>query len=161
MCGICGEVRFDGGRVEPSTILSMREAMLHRGPDAGGLFVSPDASAGLGFRRLKIVDLSDSANQPLPNEDGSVHVVFNGEIYNFAGLREGLIQRGHRFRSRTDSEVIVHLYEEYGADCIDKLYGMCASGICDEREQRLVLARDRTGKKPLFYVKTRDRLAFA
>src|SRR5689334_1257032 len=136
MCGICGEVRFGGGRVEPSAIVSMREAMLHRGPDDVGLFVSPDASVGLGFRRLKIVDLSDSANQPLPNEDGSVHVVFNGEIYNFAGLREGLIQRGHRFRSHGDSEVIVHLYEEYGPNCIDKLDGMFAIGIWDERQRR-------------------------
>src|SRR5262245_41776189 len=115
MCGISGEVSFDARPIDPHAIAAMRDALVHRGPDAAGLHVSPSATAGLGFRRLKILDLSDSANQPLPNEDGSVHVVFNGEIYNFAPLRHELLQRGHQFRSRTDSEVIVHLYEELGA----------------------------------------------
>lgn len=160
MCGICGEVRFDGGRVEAGVVAAMRDRLMHRGPDAAGLHVSPDGSAALGFRRLSIVDLSDSANQPLPNEDGSVHVVFNGEIYNFAGLREELLGRSHTFRSRTDSEVIVHLYEEYGAGCIEKLDGMFAIGIWDNREKRLVLARDRAGKKPLFYMHAGNRMVF-
>jgi asparagine synthase (glutamine-hydrolysing) len=113
MCGLCGEVRFDGGPVEAGAVVAMRDQMPHRGPDASGLYVSPSAAAGLGFRRLKIVDLSDVANQPMPNEDGSVQLVFNGEIYNFQGLRDDLARRGHRFRSRSDTEVIVHLYEEY------------------------------------------------
>ena len=97
MCGICGEIRFDGGSVDPRIIAGMRDRMLHRGPDASGLYVSPKGAAGLGFRRLKIIDLSDVANQPMANADGSVQVVFNGEIYNFASLREGLVQRGHVF----------------------------------------------------------------
>jgi len=160
MCGIVGEVRFDGGPVEVGTVAAMRDRLVHRGPDSAGLYLAPDARAALGFRRLAIVDLSTSANQPLPNEDGSVHVVFNGEIYNFAGLREDLIRRGHTFRSRTDSEVIVHLYEEYGPGCIDKLDGMFAIGIWDDRLKRLVLARDRAGKKPLFYMHTRNRIVF-
>jgi asparagine synthase (glutamine-hydrolysing) len=161
MCGLCGEVRFDGGPVEAAAVTSMRDQMPHRGPDASGLYVSPTASAGLGFRRLKIVDLSDVANQPMPNEDGSVHVVFNGEIYNFHGLRQELLGRGHQFRSRSDTEVIVHLYEEYGPQCIDRLDGMFAIAIWDDRRQRLVLARDRAGKKPLFYLNNASRIVFA
>jgi asparagine synthase (glutamine-hydrolysing) len=161
MCGLCGEVRFDGGPVEPAGVIAMRDQMPHRGPDASGLHISPRASAGLGFRRLKIVDLSEAANQPLPNEDGTVHVVFNGEIYNFRELRESLLSRGHRFRSRTDTEVIVHLYEEYGEACIDKLDGMFAIAIWDDRNQRLVLARDRAGKKPLFYLNDGKHVVFA
>ena len=93
MCGICGEVRFDGGQVAAGSVEAMRDRLVHRGPDASGLYVSPDGAVALGFRRLKIVDLSDSANQPLPNEDWSVQVVFNGEIYNFAGLRADLLLR--------------------------------------------------------------------
>jgi asparagine synthase (glutamine-hydrolysing) len=161
MCGLCGEVRFDGGPVEAPAVVSMRDQMPHRGPDASGLYISPTATAGLGFRRLKIVDLSDVANQPMPNEDGTVHVVFNGEIYNFQRLREELLARGHTFRSRSDTEVIVHLYEEYGAECIDRLDGMFAIAIWDDRQRRLILARDRAGKKPLFYLRDRDRIVFA
>ena len=161
MCGLCGEVRFDGGPVEAAAVMAMRDQMPHRGPDASGLYVSPTARAGLGFRRLKIVDLSDVANQPMANEDGSVRLVFNGEIYNFQGLREELLGRGHQFRSRSDTEVIVHLYEEYGPECIDKLDGMFAIAIWDDRRQRLVLARDRAGKKPLFYLHDGRRIAFA
>lgn len=161
MCGLCGEVSFDDGPVEAGGVVAMRDQMPHRGPDASGLYVSPTARAGLGFRRLKIVDLSDLANQPMPNEDGSVQVVLNGEIYNFQGLREELIARGHRFRSRSDTEVIVHLYEEYGPECIDRLDGMFAIALWDERRQRLVLARDRAGKKPLFYLNTGSRMVFA
>ena len=161
MCGLCGEVRFDGGPVEAAAVASMRDQMPHRGPDASGLYVSPRASAGLGFRRLKIVDLSALANQPMGNEDGTVQVVFNGEIYNFQRLREELLGRGHQFRSRSDTEVIVHLYEELGPKCIDRLDGMFAIAIWDERRQRLVLARDRAGKKPLYYLSNGNRIVFA
>ena len=161
MCGLCGEVRFDGGVVDARSVASMRDQMPHRGPDAAGLYVSPAATAGLGFRRLKIVDLSSVANQPMPNEDGSVQVVFNGEIYNFQGLRDQLLSRGHTFRSRSDTEVIAHLYEEYGPQCIDRLDGMFAIAIWDDRRQRLVLARDRAGKKPLFYLNDGRRMVFA
>jgi asparagine synthase (glutamine-hydrolysing) len=154
-------MRFDGGRVHPAVINTMRDQMLHRGPDASGLYISPNAAAGLGFRRLAIVDLNAVANQPLGNEDGTVQVVFNGEIYNFQTLRDDLLSRGHQFRSRSDTEVIVHLYEEYGPGCIDKLDGMFALAIWDDRRQRLVLARDRTGKKPLFYLNDGTRIVFA
>jgi asparagine synthase (glutamine-hydrolysing) len=161
MCGLCGEFRFDGGAVDAAVVGAMRDRMPHRGPDAAGLHISPNSAAGLGFRRLSIVDLSEVANQPMPNEDGSAHVLFNGEIYNFRILREELLARGHRFRSRGDAEVIVHLYEEYGAEAIDRLDGMFAIAIWDERRQRLVLARDRAGKKPLFYLNDGRRIVFA
>jgi asparagine synthase (glutamine-hydrolysing) len=161
MCGLCGEVRFDGGPIEAAAVVAMRDRMPHRGPDASGLYVSPDGRAGLGFRRLKIVDLSALANQPMGNEDGTVQVVFNGEIYNFQGLRDELVSRGHQFRSRSDTEVIVHLYEELGPQCIERLDGMFAMAIWDVRRRRLVLARDRAGKKPLFYLNTGSRMVFA
>lgn len=161
MCGICGEVRFGGGEVLSDDIVRMRENLTHRGPDAAGLFVSGDRRAGLGFRRLRVIDLSPEADQPMPNEDGSVQLVFNGEIYNFAELRHELEQKGHRFRSRSDSEVIVHLYEEEGTGGVAKLDGMFALAIWDDRVKRLVLARDRAGKKPLFYSSTREGFVFA
>ncbi len=138
----------------------MNAALRHRGPDAEGLWMR--GRGVLGHRRLSIIDLSVEANQPLLNEDGSVGVVANGEIYNFAELREDLIRRGHVFRSHSDCEVIVHLYEEYGPDCVAKLKGMFAFGLWDARLGRLVLARDRAGKKPLFFRRLPDGgLAFA
>ena len=127
----------------------MNAALAHRGPDAEGIWTR--GRAALGHRRLSIIDLSPEANQPLLNEDGSIGVVVNGEIYNFAELREGLVARGHVFRSKSDSEVVVHLYEEHGAHCVALLKGMFALAIWDSRTERLVLARDRAGKKPLFY----------
>ncbi len=161
MCGFCGEVRIDGGVIVPEAIAAMRDQMPHRGPDASGLYTSPSGRAGLGFRRLKIVDLSDGANQPMPNEDGTVQVVFNGEIYNFRALRAQLQNQGHRFRSRSDTEVIAHLYEEQGLDAIERLDGMFALAIWDERRGRLVLARDRAGKKPLYYRTSGESVLFA
>jgi len=139
----------------------MRDRLVHRGPDSSGVFVSPSGFGGLAFRRLRIIDLTPNANQPMPNEDGSVHVAFNGEIYNFRELRRGLAARGHRFHSASDTEAIVHLYEENGPDCIADLEGMFAIAIWDERAQRLTLARDRAGKKPLFYYQSDRVLAFA
>jgi len=159
MCGICGEVRFDGRHVEPSHLAGMRETLVHRGPDSEGLYASNDGRAGLGFRRLRIIDLSPNADQPMPNEDGAVRVVFNGEIYNYRELRRGLESR-HTFRSHSDTEVIVHLYEEMGPGAVAHLDGMFALAIWDERNRRLVLARDRTGKKPLFYAQTARHLVF-
>jgi asparagine synthase (glutamine-hydrolysing) len=161
MCGICGELRTAGGTTSPERIVGMRDALIHRGPDAAGLYLSPDRRMGLGFRRLRIIDLSPDADQPMANEDGSVRLVFNGEIYNFRALRTELEGKGHRFRSKSDSEVIVHLYEEEGVAAIARLDGMFAIAIWDEREKRLVLARDRAGKKPLFYAHTRDSFVFA
>ena len=161
MCGICGELRFEDGRTSAETIRGMRDVLVHRGPDDAGVFVSATGQVGLGFRRLRIIDLTPNASQPMPNEDGSVHVVFNGEIYNFVSLRKDLLARGHRFRSHSDTEVIVHLYEEKGADCVADLDGMFALAIWDERNHRLTMARDRAGKKPLFYYRDGERLLFA
>jgi asparagine synthase (glutamine-hydrolysing) len=160
MCGICGELCFGERRTSAERIVAMREALVHRGPDDAGVFVSPDRRIGLGFRRLRIIDLSRDANQPMTNEDGSVHLVFNGEIYNFRALRDELEQKGHRFRSRSDTEVIVHLYEEEGRECVARLDGMFALAIWDARKKRLLLARDRAGKKPLFYYRSGDTVAF-
>jgi asparagine synthase (glutamine-hydrolysing) len=161
MCGICGELRFDGQPAREAHLMAMRDRLVHRGPDASGAYIAPDQRAGFGFRRLRIIDLSANGNQPMTNEDGTVHVVFNGEIYNFRELRQNLIARGHHFRSHTDTEVIVHLYEEAGSDCIVDLDGMFAIAIWDERAKRLTLARDRAGKKPVFYYRDERLLAFA
>jgi asparagine synthase (glutamine-hydrolysing) len=161
MCGICGELRFDGGVTSAERIVDMRELLVHRGPDAAGLYLSPHRRAGLGFRRLRIIDLSRDADQPMPNEDGTVQVVFNGEIYNFRALRAELEAKGHRFRSKSDTEVIVHLYEEEGSSAVARLDGMFALAIWDDRAQRMTLARDRAGKKPLFYRRTDDAFVFA
>jgi asparagine synthase (glutamine-hydrolysing) len=161
MCGICGELRFDGAPVRDEVIVSMREVLHHRGPDDGGLFVSDDRRAGLGFRRLRIVDLHPRANQPMANEDGAIRLVFNGEIYNFLDLRRELEPRGHIFRSDSDTETIVHLYEEYGLDAIERLEGMFALALWDGRTGRLILARDRAGKKPLFYRRDARHIVFA
>src|SRR4051812_6842013 len=161
MCGICGELTFDGAPVREERLVAMRDRLGHRGPHSFGAYVSPRGMGGVAFRRLRIIHLSAHARQPLANEDGSVQVVFNGEIYNYKALREGLVARGHRFRSQSDTEIIVHLYEEKGLDCIADLDGMFAIAIWDERAQRLTLARDRAGKKPLFYYRDHRMLAFA
>ena len=127
----------------------MNDALAHRGPDADGIWSR--GRAALGHRRLSIIDLSPEARQPLLNEDGTIGVVVNGEIYNFVELRDDLVKRGHVFRSGSDSEVVVHLYEEYGADCVARLDGMFALALWDAGRDRLLLARDRAGKKPLVY----------
>jgi asparagine synthase (glutamine-hydrolysing) len=161
MCGICGELRFDGRAPEPDAVAAMRDRLVHRGPDAAGEYGAASGLARLGFRRLRIIDLSANANQPMANEDGTVHVVFNGEIYNFRELRARLVARGHAFRSHSDTETIVHLYEDAGDAAIAELDGMFAIAIWDDRRRRLTLARDRAGKKPLFYYRDRRLLAFA
>ena len=135
----------------------MADAIAHRGPDDEGYYAS--GPVGLGFRRLSIIDLH-TGHQPIANEDGTVWIVFNGEIYNFQELREQLLAKGHKFTSKTDTEVIVHLYEEYGADCVTRLRGMFAFAIWDERKQLLMLARDRVGIKPLYYWKGPSSLIF-
>ena len=161
MCGICGELRFDGRPPREADLVAMRDRLLHRGPDSDGIYVSPSGGGGLGFRRLRIIDLTPNASQPMANEDGTVWLIFNGEVYNFQDLRKHLVARGHRFRSQSDSETIVHLYEEKGADAIDDLDGMFALAIWDERHRRLTLARDRAGKKPLFQYRSDRLFAFA
>lgn len=162
MCGICGELSVDGQAPARAAVLAaMTDRIQHRGPDHGATYVSDDGRAGLGFRRLSIIDLRAAANQPIPNEDGAVQLVFNGEIYNYRDLRKGLVARGHQFRSQADSEVIVHLYEELGDKAIDELDGMFALGIWDARAGRLTLARDRAGKKPLYLWRGSGRVVFA
>ncbi|MGA1794322.1 MAG: asparagine synthase (glutamine-hydrolyzing) [bacterium] len=159
MCGICGGILFDAQRVmDRGLIRRMATQLVHRGPDAEGIYCS--GPAGLGHRRLSIIDLSPLGRQPMPNEDSSIHLVVNGEIYNYLPLRADLEKRGHTFRSRSDSEVILHLYEELGEECISSLWGMFSLALWDERRKRLLLARDRIGKKPLFYAITRDGLFF-
>jgi asparagine synthase (glutamine-hydrolysing) len=159
MCGICGIVSIDPReRITSSMVVHMRDTLTHRGPDDCGVYIGP--GVGLGHRRLSIIDLSPDGRQPMVNENGTVFVVFNGEIYNFESLRRRLIAEGHRFKSRTDSEVIVHLYEEHGPDCVRYMRGMFAFGVWDERHRSLLLARDRLGKKPLFYRFDGERLLF-
>jgi asparagine synthase (glutamine-hydrolysing) len=160
MCGICGI--FDtGGQGERSAPLvrQMASTLAHRGPDDEGFYVSPFCT--LGHRRLKIIDLSSLGHQPMANEDRTVWVSFNGEIYNYLDLRAELVRRGHEFRSKTDTEVLVHLYEEKGADFLNDLNGMFALALWDSRRQLLMLARDRFGKKPLYYLMDGGCLAFA
>lgn len=157
MCAINGIIQFDGSTVDAASVVAMRDVMVHRGPDHGGLWVN--RNAGLGHRRLRIIDLSPAGNQPMQNKDGSVQVVFNGEIYNFQELRNQL--DAHKFNSRSDTEVIVHGYEEWGEKLFAKLDGMFAIGIWDERKQTLLLARDRWGKKPLFHFARGGEILFA
>jgi asparagine synthase (glutamine-hydrolysing) len=155
MCGIAGFV--DGSGADPVLLQRMCESIRHRGPDEHGYLV--DGPVALGMRRLSIIDLS-SGRQPIFNEDGSVAVVFNGEIYNFPEIRRRLEAKGHRFQSNTDTECIVHLYEEYGEGCVDHLRGMFAFALWDLGSRRLLLARDRVGKKPLFYRVTPEGIWF-
>jgi asparagine synthase (glutamine-hydrolysing) len=159
MCGIAGMVQtHPDGAVDVATIHRMCEAIVHRGPDDEGIFVK--AGVGLGMRRLSIIDLA-GGHQPVFNEDKTIWIVFNGEIYNFPELRSQLQARGHCFSTHTDTEVIVHLYEEYGAECVHKLRGMFAFALYDERAGHLLLVRDRLGKKPLHYALHNGCLLFA
>jgi len=173
MCGIVGKISLDGAAVEPGLIKKMCDTVAHRGPDDEGIWVShknpgisndstPNlAQVGLGHRRLSIIDLSPAGHQPMTNEDRSLCITYNGEIYNFLALRCQLEAKGHHFSSNTDTEVILHLYEEYGDRCVELLRGMFAFGIWDEKQQRLLLARDRLGKKPLFYYSDGKKFLFA
>ncbi|MCL4517086.1 MAG: asparagine synthase (glutamine-hydrolyzing) [Firmicutes bacterium] len=162
MCGICGIFSHAGGKGEVSRprLLKMRDSMVHRGPDDAGLYISEDRVIGLGHRRLSIVDLA-GGGQPMGNEDGSIWIVFNGEIYNHAELRRDLEKTGHKYRTRSDTETIIHLYEEKGTDCLQGLRGMFAFAIWDSRQRRLFLARDRIGVKPLYYAWHDGKFLFA
>jgi asparagine synthase (glutamine-hydrolysing) len=152
MCGICGLLAIaDGFPATPELASSMRDSMVHRGPDDGGVWCSSDRRVALGHRRLAIVDLSSAGRQPMCNEDGTVWITYNGEVYNHAALRAELESKGHSYRSNTDTETIVHLYEEEGPNCVERLQGMFAFGIWDSRRRELFLARDRLGIKPLYY----------
>jgi asparagine synthase (glutamine-hydrolysing) len=164
MCGICGVVDLTGEPIDDGSAQAMRAVLAHRGPDEEGAFVKGYDNGPfvyLGQRRLRIIDLSPAASQPLANEDGTVLVTFNGEIYNFRELTKELKARGHVFVSKSDTEVIVHGYEEFGPDVVEKLDGMFAFALWDERRRRLLVARDRCGKKPLYYSFDGRRFSFA
>ena len=161
MCGICGWI---GNKIDEKVIKKMMGALSHRGPDDEGYYKwevgSGKWEVGLGHRRLSIIDL-ETGKQPIHNEDKSIWIVFNGEIYNFLELREELREKGHQFYTNSDTEVIVHLYEDLGQDCVRKLNGMFAFGLWDQREERLLLVRDRLGIKPLHYAEVDGQLVFA
>ena len=187
MCGIAGIVHLNGAPVNEQMLLGMTRTIAYRGPDEEGYFINtvnpsatlqgqvpfhslcsdhraalehtPRGHVGLGHRRLSIIDLS-TGQQPLCNEDGSVWIIFNGEIYNYQGIKTELEQRGHRFRTNSDTETIIHAYEEWGAEAVKHLRGMFAYAIWDERQQQLVIARDRLGKKPLYYLHDATRFIF-
>lgn len=158
MCGIAGILYTDGRNVRPQEVEAMATALAHRGPDGSGVHI--DRSIGFGHRRLSIIDL-DGGSQPLTNENGSVWVTFNGEIYNYRELRSQLEGRGHVFRTASDTETLVHGYEEWGTDLPSRLRGMFAFAIWDSRKQQLFLARDRVGIKPLYYLELPGLFAFA
>jgi len=163
MCGICGWIAFKGP-LDEGILEKMRDSLIHRGPDDRGdviLFSKNKWEIGLAHRRLSIIDLSSLGRQPMANEDNTIYLVYNGEIYNFIDLREELIKRGHRFRSKTDSEVIIHSYEEWGEECFKKFNGMFAIALWDGRKDTLILARDRMGKKPLYYFECPQGFLFA
>ena len=158
MCGICGIFGFNRElEINHDDIHRMTEAIRHRGPDNGGFY--SEGNAVLGHRRLSIIDL-DTGNQPMSNEDKTLWIVFNGEIYNYRALMSDLEPR-HKFSSRSDTEVILHLYEDLGLDALKKLRGMFAFAIFDRKRNLLFLARDRLGKKPLYYAFAGDKLIFA
>lgn len=163
MCGIAGIMSFNAGPVDPGILIAMRDAMVHRGPDGAGAWISPDRRVGLGHRRLSIIDLSEAAAQPMANEDGSLQIVFNGEIYNHAEIRAELEARGtYRWRTdHSDTEVILHAYEEWGVDCVHRFRGMFAIALWDGRGRRLWLIRDRIGIKPIYYTIASGQLLFA
>ena len=158
MCGIAGILDTRTGAADPAILRRMCDRLAHRGPDAEGFHVR--GPAGLGHRRLSIIDLS-GGRQPLANEDGTVWVAFNGEVYNFQELRGPLEARGHKFATHSDTEVIVHAYEEYGERCVEHFRGMFAFAVWDETRRRLFVARDRLGKKPLFYTWADGQFLFA
>src|SRR5438093_538368 len=161
MCGLAGVLTFDGAPVEQAALAAMGDGLRHRGPDAAGYHADAAAAPGIGLvhRRLSIIDLSKAADQPLANEDGTILVLLNGEIYNFRELRADLEGR-HPFRSHGDTEVVAHLYEERGDDAVAALDGMFALVIWDARSRRLVLARHHFGKKPLYYWHDARRFVF-
>lgn len=161
MCGICGKISLVSNKaVTLKTLKKMANTLRHRGPDGEGFFLSSNGVVGLGHRRLAIIDLA-TGNQPMANENKTIWLVFNGEIYNFLDKKKELEEKGHRFITKSDTETILHAYEEYGEACVKHFNGMFSFAIWDENKQKLYLARDRLGKKPLFYIKTPVSFIFA
>jgi len=164
MCGITGIIDLNGGHIDRDLLEQMKNELRHRGPDDEGSYFHEypgTFSVALGHKRLSIIDLSEHGRQPMSNEDETVWLVFNGEIYNFKELKQQLAAKGHRFASATDAEVIIHLYEECGEYCVEYLRGMFAFCLWDARQNKLIFARDRVGKKPLVYYRSGSRLIFA
>jgi len=160
MCGITGIFEFGRGAVADARLLGrMTELIAHRGPDDSGLVLR--GSVGLGHRRLSIIDLSAAGHQPMASEDGAVWITYNGECYNYTELARSLRARGHRFRSSSDTEVLLHLYLEQGERFLEAIDGMFALAIWDERKQQMLLARDRLGIKPLCYFADHEHFLFA
>ncbi len=160
MCGICGQLNFEPEHaVDPEVIKCMKFSLIHRGPDSHGMWIKN--SIGMGHTRLAVIDLSANGQQPMSNENQTVWIVYNGEVYNFPDLRKELESKGHRFISQTDTEVVVHLYEEEGVQCMARLRGMFAFAIWDDNKKLLLLARDRLGQKPLYYYADKQKLLFA
>ncbi len=163
MCGICGVFKYASSSFEitEELIIRMRDTMTHRGPDDDGVYISSDRRIGLGHRRLSILDLSSAGRQPMSDDSGTVWIVYNGEVYNFLELRRELEDKGYTFRTRTDTEVLIYLYREYGRDFVHRLRGMFAFGIWDETRRELFLVRDRIGIKPLYYTSFNGQFVFA
>lgn len=161
MCGIAGIADFSATGADAALVERMTERLAHRGPDDAGVWASDDGRAAFGHRRLSIIDLSRAGHQPMANEDGSLWITYNGEVYNHLELREDLERRGHRYRSNTDTETILHLYEEEGPRCVERLRGMFAFAVWDTRSNELFLARDRLGIKPLYVRHAGGRFLFA
>jgi asparagine synthase (glutamine-hydrolysing) len=160
MCGICGIVYFEKARrIDPSRLKAMTDSLAHRGPDDHGIWIN--GHVGLGHRRLSIIDLTPAGHQPLSNETDEIWITYNGEVYNFPEIRNELEAKGHRFLSRTDTEVIVHLYEQEGFRCLERLRGMFAFAIWDEKKKMLFAARDRMGQKPFYYYLDDEKIIFA
>src|SRR5262245_58204388 len=158
MCGIAGVLNLAGEPVAPSTVKRMTDAVAHRGPDGEGQYTS--GNVGLGHRRLAIIDLSDAARQPMASHDGRWQIVYNGELYNFRELRTELEPLGHRFRTRSDTDVLIAAWAQWGTRSLERLNGMFAFAIWDTRERKLTLARDRFGVKPLYYARAGDTFLF-
>src|SRR5712692_5568355 len=162
MCGILGLAALpSGARPNPELLNRQMGTLTHRGPDDAGLWWSDDRSVGLAHRRLAILDLSPTGHQPMQEESGRLHIVFNGEIYNHQELRRELAGKGHRFRSTSDTEVILVAYREWGTDCLRYLNGQFAFGLHDDERRTLFIARDRAGEKPVFYRIANGSLSFA
>ena len=158
MCGILGIIDRKG--VDERTLRQMRDTMVHRGPDDAGTWISRNKQVGLAHRRLSIIDLSEAGRQPMPDSEGKIWITFNGEIYNFQEIQVELKEKGYSFKSRSDTEVIINAYKEWGVDCLQKFNGMYAFGIYDDKAKVVFMARDRLGKKPLYYVHDKNNYKF-
>ncbi len=159
MCGIVGVLRADGAPIPGALLEGMRDSLVHRGPDDAGLYLK--GPVGLGVRRLSVLDLTPTGHQPMGNHDGTLWIVFNGEIYNYVELAQELRSAGHRLVSQSDTEVLLHLYEQFGTECLHRLNGMFAFAVWDARERVLFAARDRLGIKPFYYHHSSERFMFA